>query len=475
MNPYIDLDRLMLGDIYTSNEAMDNLMVLCDDFGARAAGTPDERAAAEFLAQCLTKYGFNQAELQPYEYAAWECSNASLEVISPFASNVDGIALPYCPACNFEAPLLMLEDGSPDSFQKREKDIPGAIVAVSSAPPPSLGRSVHRTEMYHRAALAGAVGFIFIGMYEGRGPETGSIDHDQEALIPGVSIDHESAEYLRRQTTRKGPLTLRVRVEARTFQTTSWNVVAELPGESDELVLFGSHYDGHLIAQGASDPASGVVAALEAARVLARHARPKLTRTLRAIFWGTEEIGLIGAYRDVETHAADLDRIRFLLNCDAAGGHGEKGVVLNQLPELEPLFDRFGEELGDLAYRQSTHAFSDHFPYFLQGVPTAYVGNPRGKFSGRGWGHTRYDTVDKVELRDVRNAAALVARVVLRTAAEAEWPVARRAPEAVQPFIESETELCEMRAVEEAYRSLYAARRPGSQSYRSPLPPGCLG
>ena len=45
--------------------------------------------------------------------------------------------------------------------------------------------------------------------------------------------------------------------------------------------------------QGAEDPASGVVAVMEAARLLARHA-PDLDCTVRFVLWGIEEIGLLG-------------------------------------------------------------------------------------------------------------------------------------------------------------------------------------
>ena len=39
-NPYLSLDQKIVGDIYTSPEAMDNLSRLCDDFGSRFGGIP---------------------------------------------------------------------------------------------------------------------------------------------------------------------------------------------------------------------------------------------------------------------------------------------------------------------------------------------------------------------------------------------------------------------------------------------------
>ena len=38
-----------MGDVYTSTEVMDNLTILCDDFGSRFGGTEGEKQAAEFM------------------------------------------------------------------------------------------------------------------------------------------------------------------------------------------------------------------------------------------------------------------------------------------------------------------------------------------------------------------------------------------------------------------------------------------
>ena len=43
MNPFLAFDQKILGDVYTSREVMENLLVLCDDFGARFGGTKSER------------------------------------------------------------------------------------------------------------------------------------------------------------------------------------------------------------------------------------------------------------------------------------------------------------------------------------------------------------------------------------------------------------------------------------------------
>ena len=80
-NPYLNIDRQMVGDIYTSNEVMDNLTVLCDDFGSRFPGTPEERKAAEFIAESFDRYGLKNSHLEPYPYAGWRRGEATLEIL----------------------------------------------------------------------------------------------------------------------------------------------------------------------------------------------------------------------------------------------------------------------------------------------------------------------------------------------------------------------------------------------------------
>jgi len=47
----------------------------------------------------------------------------------------------------------------------------------------------------------------------------------------------------------------------------------------------------------------------------------------------------------VKMHGDELDDLRFMLNLDAAGGEGKKGVIFNDCPELKPLVKGWAEEL----------------------------------------------------------------------------------------------------------------------------------
>ena len=73
----------------------------------------------------------------------------------------------------------------------------------------------------------------------------------------------------------------------------------------------------------------------------------------------------------------------------------------------------------------------------VAGVPTGGIGSLKPHTGGRGYGHTMYDTVDKVERKGMREAAVLAARLALRIASEPQWPVQRRSRSAVQEILNS--------------------------------------
>lgn len=443
-NPLLAIDRQIVGDIYTSSEMMDNLTTLCDEFGSRFGGTPGERQAVDFMQARLRDYGLPRVYAEPFEYVGWRRGEVTLEVLEPIQRAIPCITLPHSPPAELEGLLVDMGDGAPEDFDARAAEIEGKMVLTNSVVNPNGSkRWIHRNEKYGRAVLAGAVGFLFANHYAGFGPVTGGIGPDNgnggQALIPGVGLSKEDGAFLRRLVARAGEVRVRLVSSDVVEPLTSWNVIAELPGKQDPgtIVMLGSHYDGHDIAQGAADPASGTVAVMEAARVLARYA-PDLPYTLRFVLWGVEEIGLIGSKQYVVDHAAELDSLRFYLNMDMAGAIDPKDIVLNEWPALAPLFRGWSREMAlEFAVGQSVSAHSDHFPFLMAGVPTGGINSVRQDLGGRGYGHTMYDTLDKVELRSLREAAALAARLALRMALVADWPAARRSQVAVQALLDS--------------------------------------
>jgi leucyl aminopeptidase len=110
------------------------------------------------------------------------------------------------------------------------------------------------------------------------------------------------------------------------------NIEATLPGESapGEVYLLSAHYDSTASrssgweetrdpAPGADDDASGCAVVLEAARLL-RQAR--LRATVRFLFFGAEEEGLLGSEAYASAARARGEDIRLMVSIDPAGNAG---------------------------------------------------------------------------------------------------------------------------------------------------------
>jgi Iap family predicted aminopeptidase len=437
-NPYLDIDRWIVAEIYTSSALLDNLEVLCDVYGSRSTGSPDDLAAVEWMVETLKSYGLANAHYESFDVPGWIRGPATLEVVDPIDKEIDCISLPMGLGDQVEGRLVFLGDGDLSTYDKRKEEIEGNIVMVTSRNPLGMKRRLHRSEKYLRSVLAGAKGWIFMNHYPAYGPPTGSIS----PIIPAVGVSHEDGSFLKRLLDREEDVSVRLTTTDENTMVTTYNVIADLPGssEDEEYVLVGCHYDGHDIAQGALDPASGAVVVMEMGRVL-KEMDQGLKRRVRLALFGAEEIGLFGSYDYVARHEDELTSLRFMLNLDAAGGDGKKGVMLHGQPKLESFVETAAREATmEIPSLQKITPYSDHWPFFQEGVPCGSGGDPEAsrKKAGRGYGHTRFDTVDKVKMENLREAAANYARLILRMANADEWPGERKTEEEIEAFIEEE-------------------------------------
>ena len=78
---------------------------------------------------------------------------------------------------------------------------------------------------------------------------------------------------------------------ARTYETTSQNVIADLPGRlrPDEVIVLGSHMDSWDLGTGAIDDAAGGGITIAAAKTIMESGR-RPARTVRVVLYGSEEV-----------------------------------------------------------------------------------------------------------------------------------------------------------------------------------------
>ena len=68
----------------------------------------------------------------------------------------------------------------------------------------------------------------------------------------------------------------------------------------------------------------------------------------------------------------------------------------------------------------------DQWAFVQEGIP-AVMASTTSEHSGRGWGHTHADTLDKLDPRDLREVAALIAEATYRFATSGADPGAEAA------------------------------------------------
>ena len=434
-NPYLDVDKQIMAEVYTSSEPMDNLEVLCDVHGSRFPGLPGDRGSVDYIIEKLKGYGCENVHAEEFTIAGWKRGPATLEIVSPIKKSFDVISLPHSIGEEVEAELVFIGPGAIADYE--EEKIKDKILMVTSASPPDMKRFLHRSEKYMRSVMAGAVGWIFMNHYPAYGPPTGGIN----PVVPAIGISYEDGSFLTRLLKREGKVVVKIKTTDKNYDLPTWNIIADVVPDNpvdDEYVVVGSHLDGHDISQGAVDPASGAVTVMEIARNLCM-VKDRLKRRVRCMTFGAEEIGLYGSYAYAAKHEAELDKCRFMLNLDSAGGAGKKGLNIHDFPAIEKLVKKWEKEMvAEIPTKQGVSPYSDHWPFFLKSVPCASNNDPTAVRTGRGYGHTKYDTLDKVEMKNLHLAAANHTRILFRVANEEDWNPRRKTKEEIDEFIKEQ-------------------------------------
>jgi Zn-dependent M28 family amino/carboxypeptidase len=103
-------------------------------------------------------------------------------------------------------------------------------------------------------------------------------------------------------------------------------------------------------------------------------------------------------------------------------GTQHAAFTVYQPPEMKDWLEEFLEETKyPTEILTGTSAASDHWPFYMQGVPCIYMhAEPsiQQLIVGRGWGHTTADMMDKVDPRNLQEGSMVMARLLLRLATQ---------------------------------------------------------
>jgi aminopeptidase YwaD len=198
-----------------------------------------------------------------------------------------------------------------------------------------------------------------------------------------------------------------------------------------EHLLLGGHHDTVYGSPGGNDNASGIVAVLETARLLAKlQAETGVGpgRSIRFVTFSAEEQKFQGSNAYVERHYGPEAPPRLAINLDELSTGPMKGLVLG-FPHLRPLVQ---QQLDSMADDLQCHVMSqldptsDHYPFLQAGLDGAHLW--RWRFKGRHpdaeFHHEAADTADKVNIRELKEYIGQLARILLRLShvPPADWP-----------------------------------------------------
>ena len=379
----------------------------------RVSGSAEEKAAAEYLRGLCEARGA-KAYLEPFDVETADVREASL--------TADGREIPcvgymLCGSGSVEAPLCYLPNTDPASVAQAA----GKIVLLDTG-------ITHW--VYHDLLDAGAVGFI---TYDGN-VNHADRDIDRKTLrpyvakgrkVPCVNVNAKDAVAL----VRAQPGTVVLRVEQTERAAQSHNVIAELPGRTDEWIALTAHYDSTPLSHGAYDNMSGcigLVGILEAARE-----RAPLRYGLRFIFCGSEECGLLGSKAWTAAHEAELAKTALCVNLDMIGTFMGRFIACVTAEEKLVHYIEYLCALRGwgVAARQDVYS-SDSTPFADHGVPA--VSFARLTPPSQSSIHNRYDTKELLSETQLQKDTGFIADFTLAMADAVKCPVSREIPENVK-------------------------------------------
>jgi aminopeptidase YwaD len=386
---------------------------------ARLGGSEREREAAGVLVAEIRALGLSPA-VESFPVPTFVEAEAALAVVDPplgeVACEPAGLA-GQTPPEGIEAALVFAESG-------------GAAYLAESAGKVVLLYGFLDRRKYQDLLRAGAAGLICIGE-PGRPPALYHLMADWVRLgppPPAVNVAFETGLRL----VREGASRVRLCTRQRVTEGESVNVTVDVPGtgRADEVIVVGAHLDSLRDMDGAHDNGAGTVAAMELLRYFAAH---PARRTLRFVWFGSEELGWLGSQAYVHRHAAELDQVRLMVNLDVGGGLlGQDAVDVMGPPELAAFFELWDREAGlGLLIREKVYG-GDNGPFAEQGVPAVTVHRREGTAL---YIHTPGDRLDRVDGRHLARLARQAATVVDRTANSFQFLFDRTVPGEIQKQI----------------------------------------
>jgi peptidase M28-like protein len=397
---------------------------LTTEVGPRLAGTEAEARARRWGVAKLRALGFSNVRVGTFDMPVWVRGDEKAWITAPFAQPLVVAALGNSgatPPEGIEAELVGFDsiealEAAPDAAVR------GKIAFVSHAMTRTQDGSSYGTSIGPRsrgpsiASRKGARAIVIrsIGTDYHRNPHTGVMRFDEGVQpIPAGALSLPDAEQVQRILKRGQPVRMRLVLTPRqTGVHQSGNVIAEVPGRDRDAppVLVACHLDSWDLGTGAVDDAAGCGIVAAAAKRIMDAGRP--LRPIRVVWFGAEEVGLHGGL-DYRAKHGKQPHYALAESDFGAGRVWKVDSRLGKEREAEAkLLQAALKPLGIVPGSLEEADGSDIGPMLADGLPGVTLNQDGTHYFDLH--HTPDDTLDKVDLSDLRqNVAAWTAMLAV--------------------------------------------------------------
>ncbi len=401
----------------------ENLRKLTDEIGGRPTGSPALNRAVAWAVEAFRAAGVDDVHTEKYTIpVSWSEGATRLEVLAPMPFPVRLVSVgwsPATPANGIEAGVIDVGDGGEADFTRVGTIAKGAILLVHS----EIGRTwadlfgdyLRAPGIIDRAVKTGAAAILWMSthermvLYRHQNTLTGELDR-----LPQAVVAREDAERLARFLAVGRRVRVRMTMPNHVGGPIEQeNVVAEIRGreKADEIVVVGAHLDSWDLGTGALDNGCNAALVIEAARAI--HATGlRQRRTIRFVLFSGEEQGTLGSWAYVRAHRVEMDRTIAAVIFDEGIGRvtgyslgGRRDIETSVREILKPL-----ESWGATQHTPDAFIGTDNYDFLLEGVPTLVANQEEANYLPNY--HASTDTLDKVDIRELKLHAALAAVTV---------------------------------------------------------------
>ena len=386
--------------------------IFADTAYVRLGGSAEELKTAEYIKNICANLGLD-AHLEAFEV---DMATVNEAVLTIDGKEITCKGYKCAGSGEIEAPLYYLTEEDRYSLSLCK----GKIVMIDG----SLGYW-----KYHDLLDNGAVGFI---TYDGNvNFADNDIDHrelrtyiSKGQKIPGVNINAKDAVSIINGDAK----TAKIVLKQDEYKGNSHNVIVDIKGEIDEKIVFTAHYDSTSLSQGAYDNMSGCVGLIGMAEYFAAN-KPRYS--MRFIFCGSEERGLLGSKAYCAAHEDELKDIALVINLDMIGCIMGKFVACSTCEmSLVNYISYMGCELGFQVKSYQDVYSSDSTPFADKGVPAVSFARLAG--GNLAPIHNSYDTVKVMKTSQMQKDIEFITAFASRMANSQLCPVSRTIPDNIK-------------------------------------------